>query len=410
MFRYVNELGKNYLSSEKIEKESYHTKMLIHNEIGRIVPTRLKSLNSNNYIYYSVHGLIPISQSMSIRKFTNCRIESLLRSFLEVCKNIEDYLLPVDRIVVNLDFIYESYSKENEFLWIYGEGEIKNSFVDFFKNLLDRTDYKEDQAVKNLYCLYQTAKECEELNIGGSDITNNIRERVEEILKRPYNPLDAKNIENISTHHRDYEPQFIEKTEKDTVEIINYSNTESKEIKENKNLSNIIDGLEVKNKILKIWDYLISDIGSKQAYEAQREVMVEEREELPKREIRSIKIDTKDRKTISSETVLLSAGETRDGIYCLRGEDVDGEVLITEFPFFIGKARENISYRIDDSTVSRYHARIDKEENTYYITDLNSTNGTFINGIRLIPYNRTKIGVGDYIIISRKRFEFTYLC
>ena len=84
-------------------------------------------------------------------------------------------------------------------------------------------------------------------------------------------------------------------------------------------------------------------------------------------------------------------------------------ILLTEFPFFIGKSVENINYKIDDSTVSRFHARIDKEENDLWITDLNSTNGTFINGIRLIPYERIKVDKGDSVIISRKRYEFRYL-
>ena len=87
----------------------------------------------------------------------------------------------------------------------------------------------------------------------------------------------------------------------------------------------------------------------------------------------------------------------------------EDNILLTEFPFFIGKSGEKTNYRIEDSTVSRFHARIDKEENELWLTDLNSTNGTFLNGIRLLPYDRIKVDRGDFIVISRKRYEFRHL-
>ena len=87
----------------------------------------------------------------------------------------------------------------------------------------------------------------------------------------------------------------------------------------------------------------------------------------------------------------------------------EDNILLTEFPFFIGKSGEKTNHRIEDSTVSRFHARIDKEEDDLWLTDLNSTNGTFLNGIRMLPYDRVKVDKGDSIVISRKRYELRYL-
>jgi hypothetical protein len=58
-------------------------------------------------------------------------------------------------------------------------------------------------------------------------------------------------------------------------------------------------------------------------------------------------------------------------------------VAITSFPFTIG--RDDCDYIIGDPNVSRRHAQItfDANRRAFFITDLNSSNGTYLNGQRL---------------------------
>ena len=46
-------------------------------------------------------------------------------------------------------------------------------------------------------------------------------------------------------------------------------------------------------------------------------------------------------------------------------------------------AMEDNDLVIEDDTASRYHCRIYQDENSYIIQDLDSTNGTFVNGVRI---------------------------
>ena len=166
--------------------------------------------------------------------------------------------------------------------------------------------------------------------------------------------------------------------------------------------------LFVKSKLKKVWDYLNSDIGSKPEKLVELQAVGEDEISYNVREVRQPKPESDG--DVSEATTLLTGAMIRNGIYCLKPEDTnDDNILLTEFPFFIGKSCDKTHHTIEDSTVSRFHARIDREEEELWLTDLNSTNGTFLNGIRLMPFGRMRVNKGDSIVISRKRYEFKYL-
>ena len=81
-------------------------------------------------------------------------------------------------------------------------------------------------------------------------------------------------------------------------------------------------------------------------------------------------------------------------------------IPIKEFPFFIGKIKKNVDYCLEKDVVSRYHAKIIREQDQFYIADLNSTNGTFLNGELLQPYGRKEMKPGDEIAFANIKFIF----
>ena len=72
----------------------------------------------------------------------------------------------------------------------------------------------------------------------------------------------------------------------------------------------------------------------------------------------------------------------------------------------IGKLPEYADVLLNDPKVSRIHARIHMEEGKYYLTDLNSTNGTYLNGVQLGSNEKTEIRRGDEISIAHIRCNF----
>ena len=70
----------------------------------------------------------------------------------------------------------------------------------------------------------------------------------------------------------------------------------------------------------------------------------------------------------------------------------------------IGRDRMN-SITIENRLVSRYHAELHKIKADYYIRDLSSSNGTFVNGKQIKPDKYYKVAVDDTIRIANTELK-----
>ena len=77
------------------------------------------------------------------------------------------------------------------------------------------------------------------------------------------------------------------------------------------------------------------------------------------------------------------------------------QIDLSSFPFVIGKNKEQADYVIEDSSISRLHARFTLREDIRYLTDLSSSNGSMRNGIRIQPNELVELQAGDEIKFGR---------
>lgn len=72
-------------------------------------------------------------------------------------------------------------------------------------------------------------------------------------------------------------------------------------------------------------------------------------------------------------------------------------IQLTKFPCTIGKMAGCVDYVLADCSVSRIHAKFDRQGDKILLTDMNSTNGTYKNGLRMQPQETVEIEPGDEI-------------
>lgn len=84
-------------------------------------------------------------------------------------------------------------------------------------------------------------------------------------------------------------------------------------------------------------------------------------------------------------------------------------VKINKNSFIIGKSPDMVDYCIRyNSNISRKHVCIIKMEDGYYIQDLDTTNGTYVNDIRVTGNRSVKLEDGCIIKMAEEEFVFSY--
>ncbi len=82
-------------------------------------------------------------------------------------------------------------------------------------------------------------------------------------------------------------------------------------------------------------------------------------------------------------------------------------IPIDKKSFLIGRSKSLVDFAIPESlTVGRIHAEVVKESDDYYVVDINTKNGTFINGKRLQSQKKYKLNSGDEVRFGNEEAIF----
>jgi len=87
-------------------------------------------------------------------------------------------------------------------------------------------------------------------------------------------------------------------------------------------------------------------------------------------------------------------------IYIMNGPDKGRSFEVDEDAVFIGRAPDN-EISIKDKSISRKHLKIVKRAERYYVTDLGSKNGTFIDGKRVTSGKEYELREGIPIAVGK---------
>jgi len=105
-------------------------------------------------------------------------------------------------------------------------------------------------------------------------------------------------------------------------------------------------------------------------------------------------------------TVCISVKESDvDGLLKYEGNLTLEDIWISEDEIRIGKGY-GVSASINVDTISHLHARIMRDASEYYIEDMNSTNGTFLNDEMLPFHEKRKLEKNDSVRFANVTYRF----
>jgi hypothetical protein len=90
------------------------------------------------------------------------------------------------------------------------------------------------------------------------------------------------------------------------------------------------------------------------------------------------------------------------------GDHAQEKIFIDKASFFIGRIKSQSDYVSFNAAVGKLHAEIINKDGTYYIKDLNSRNGTFINGERIVSNVEHSIQNNDRIAFATSEYKFLW--
>src|SRR5918993_1342677 len=88
----------------------------------------------------------------------------------------------------------------------------------------------------------------------------------------------------------------------------------------------------------------------------------------------------------------------------LLGLKVDSERTLDSAPVTLGRSSDNDMELGDDEFASAHHARVEPRRDGVWVEDVGSTNGTFVNGMKLD--GPRKLTPGDVIRVGETDLRF----
>jgi len=91
-------------------------------------------------------------------------------------------------------------------------------------------------------------------------------------------------------------------------------------------------------------------------------------------------------------------------------EPVNGKerIVINKNEFFLGRQKGISDHVILNKNIGRLHAQISYSDSKYYIADMDSVNGTFINGSRILSNKQYILNHNDKITMAN--LEYLFIC
>lgn len=404
---FKRQMNQSYMTIQDqfAEREPCELQMLANNGIPALLPVETEVRDGSVCYWYNITGYQSLADYLGRRQLDMGSLRLLLFSLASLYRQLGEYLLAEWPVLLKEAYIYLDFAgKHLAFTYVPGwREEPAEAFQELMGRLLQQLDHRDKRAVMVAYDLYQMSLQRElPLEEMLQQAMKKYLDEEEEVdaaaLQPPETPAwKADGRENSSID--DSWGKGVGTTEKGGMGGF----------RERLSRFHKKEGFLARH-----------ERAGEPAYGVRRG-----REEEPSYGVRRNRagepvsaVRQEEAKACSAEfygagqeaaahpTELLSGTGGLQGRLCYQGQKDWEDLLLGKGDFLVGKKRQEVDGYLPERSVSRIHARIEKAGENYFLEDLNSTNGTFLNGERLEYRQKAKLAAGDRIRFGNVEYRF----
>lgn len=379
----------------------YEEMMLKENELKTLLTFYTMDVNGKTQFWYD------ISSKQSIKDYLEqnpISFELLIRIFAAIMVAFEEvakYLLRTEHILLSAETIYVSRQEGQEVYLCYypGDQDGKCGLSDFMNHIIGVLDYADDDLTRLCYSLYEMTLD-EHTTIG------DLYEYIQENLPEDY--IQASNMPRGNSTGNNCALQKEEHIYAEGDEHIDFAENvatyddmeepvdEEVAQREFDFGGNVLEEIfnRIRSKGLEIYDMIMS-------WQKDKKDRTEDNKPLEN----DLIIEPE---PVECEPTVFLGAKSNKVYGSLRyiGNEKESDYIIDSNIFRIGTHGANDAC-LNSQTVSRHHAKINEIDNHFYIQDLNSTNGTFLNDIMLNYSQSYELNPGDRITFADVPYIFS---
>lgn len=413
---YVRGLRNNYVRIRELslpDERKYQYCIMKRGGISGFLPFEIRYIDSDAYMYYDITSRQNISTLYSKKPLDRKWIKAFFSSMKMIRNEAVRFLLTPDNLIWNPSNVYQDI-KTGKFGYLYVPYlDEDNGMSEMMEFLVSHVDYSDEELVRCVYSIAEQYKsngevylqekiylDADELNVTGDDDENASIDETEGESASDGEEASGSGISaDRSAERRDMDDVYSHAEKigngfgipgSGPVRLKPYKLLSAREKpREEGSVSvkkSLLGMLRAKDRKLRN-EYSFGSEAEMTGAVAD-ETKYSDQEETGEAE-GTVFVDLS-----SSDNVRRIESESGSLLYELKNESC-----------VIGK-NEDADLLLDDVGISRMHARIYLKDNEYYLEDLNSTNGTYKNGLKLKPYEQKKLSKGDEIRLASRKLVF----